>query len=236
MLREPRAYKVAVVDAEIVANQVNQRGGEGRVVRSRAAASPPGWHRTRYGVAQDSDCSELLTRAALMQRLALNAATHTLALVPRRNPRANRGRGRPKGGVVFVEKSKTEQERHGEKVPTFFSSLAKDPLRSLDTLLAASGIVESAILRRHGRRQQPGDRLSPAAVSDRERHYAKLVRLAYFGTHSLRSGFITTAVRRASCTRGSTGDEPGLPDGSQRFRRQYCHDFSPATAFARPPS
>jgi site-specific recombinase XerD len=105
----------------------------------------------------------------------------------------------PKGGVVLVGRSKTDQERRGEEVPIFLSNLPEHcPMRSLDAWLAASGIVEGAIFRRLGRQQQLGGRLSPPAVLDRVRHYAKLAGLAYrdFGAHSLRSGFITTAARR----------------------------------------
>lgn len=105
----------------------------------------------------------------------------------------------PKGGIVFVAQSKTDQERHGEEVPIFFSNLSEYcPMRSLNAWLAASGITEGATFRRLGRQQQLGERLSPPAVLDRVQHYARLAGLAYkdFGAHSLRRGFITTAARR----------------------------------------
>jgi site-specific recombinase XerD len=105
----------------------------------------------------------------------------------------------PKGGVVFVATSKTDQERHGEEVPIFFSNLEEHcPMRSLDAWVAASGIVEGAIFRQLGREQKLGERLSPPAVRDRVRHYARTAGLVYadYGAHSLRSGFITTAARR----------------------------------------
>jgi integrase len=105
----------------------------------------------------------------------------------------------PKGGIVFVAKSKTDQERHGEEVPIFLSNIEEHcPMRALDAWLATSGIVEGAIFARLGRRQRLGERLSPPTVLDRVRHYARLAGLASrdFGAHSLRSGFITTAARR----------------------------------------
>ncbi len=105
----------------------------------------------------------------------------------------------PKGGVVFVATSKTDQEKRGEEVPMFFSNLAEHcPMRSLDAWLAASGIVDGPIFRRLGRQQRLGERLSPPAVLDRVRRYAKVAGLPFdeFGAHSLRSGFITTAARR----------------------------------------
>lgn len=71
-------------------------------------------------------------------------------------------------------------------------------MRSLDAWLVASGISDGAIFRQLGRRQQLGVRLSPEAVFDRVRHYAKRAGLPWkeFGGHSLRRGFITTAARR----------------------------------------
>ena len=107
----------------------------------------------------------------------------------------------PKGLVVLVGRSKTDQEGAGEEIPIFFSNAAECcPVRSVDAWLVAAGISEGAIFRRLGRRQELGERLSPAAVLDRVKHYAKLAGLPFadfgFSAHSLRSGFITTAARR----------------------------------------
>lgn len=104
-----------------------------------------------------------------------------------------------KGLVVTVRASKTDQERKGEDIPIFFSNTEECcPVRSLDAWLTAAAIVEGAIFRQLGRGQNLGDRLSPASVLDRVKHYATLAGLADedFGAHSLRSGFITTAARR----------------------------------------
>lgn len=105
----------------------------------------------------------------------------------------------PKGLVVLVRASKTDQEAAGEEIPIFFSNAAECcPVRSLDAWLAAAGIVEGAIFRQLGRRQELGERLSPAAVLDRVKHWAKRAGLKPedFGAHSLRSGFMSTAARR----------------------------------------
>lgn len=105
----------------------------------------------------------------------------------------------PKGLVVLVASSKTDQEHAGAEIPVFFSNAAEHcPVRSLEAWLVASGIAAGAIFRRLGRRQELGERLAPAAVLDRVRHYAKLAGLTpdNFGAHSLRSGFMTTAARR----------------------------------------
>jgi integrase len=105
----------------------------------------------------------------------------------------------PKGLIVAVRKSKTDQERKGEDVPIFYSNQADVcPVRAVDAWLAAAGITEDAIFRQLGRRQQLGGRLSPAAVRDRVRHWCKVAGLKFedFAAHSLRSGFMTTAARR----------------------------------------
>jgi integrase len=105
----------------------------------------------------------------------------------------------PKGLVVLVRGSKTDQTREGEEVPIFFSnSVETCPVRSLDAWLAAAGITEGAIFRRLGRQQKLGARLAPSAVWDRVRHWAAAAGLTKedFGAHSLRSGFMTTAARR----------------------------------------
>jgi len=105
----------------------------------------------------------------------------------------------PKGLVVTVGKSKTDQERRGEDVPIFHSNQPDVcPVRAVDALLAAAGITEGAIFRQLGRRQVLGGRLSPAAVRDRVRHWCKVAGLPYkeFAAHSLRRGFMTTAARR----------------------------------------
>lgn len=105
----------------------------------------------------------------------------------------------PKGIVVLVTASKTDQEQAGEEIPVFFSNEAEHcPVRSLEAWLAAAGIVEGAIFRQLGRRQVLGERLAPAAVLARVKHWAKLAGLTPedFGAHSLRSGFVTTAARR----------------------------------------
>jgi integrase len=104
-----------------------------------------------------------------------------------------------KGLVVLVRASKTDQEREGEDVPIFHSNDPElCPVRALDAWTTAAGIVDGAIFRRLGRSQQLGDRLAPATVLDRVRHWAKLAGLEPkdFGAHSLRRGFMTTAARR----------------------------------------
>jgi site-specific recombinase XerD len=106
----------------------------------------------------------------------------------------------PKGLVVLLRASKTDQQKRGEEVPIFFSNAeALCPVRSLDAWLAAANIDAGSIFRPVGRDGRVrGSRLSAETVADRVHRYAKLAGLdaTAFAGHSLRSGFVTTAVRR----------------------------------------
>jgi site-specific recombinase XerD len=105
----------------------------------------------------------------------------------------------PKGLVVLIRGSKTDQERRGEEIPVFLSNLAENcPVRSLRAWLDASGIASGAIFRTLGRRGVLGLRLAPAAVAERVQHWASVAGLdaTTFAGHSLRRGFITTAARK----------------------------------------
>ncbi len=105
----------------------------------------------------------------------------------------------PKGLVLLIRGSKTDQERRGEEVPVFYSNAeAHCPVRSLRAWLDAAAIKQGPIFRSLGRRGVLGPRLAPAAVADRVRHWARVAGLEWkeFAGHSLRSGFVTTAARR----------------------------------------
>jgi integrase len=105
----------------------------------------------------------------------------------------------PKGLVVLVRQSKTDQERVGEELPIFYSNVAECcPVRSLEAWLTAASIAEGPIFRQLGRRMTLGARLAPRAVWDRVRRYCKLAGLPFkdFGAHSLRSGFISAAAKK----------------------------------------
>jgi integrase len=106
----------------------------------------------------------------------------------------------PKGLVILVCVSKTDQERRGEEIPIFYSNdPALCPVRSLDAWLEASGITCGPIFRALGRGDRLGSSaLGAATVADRVKHYAKVAGLDAheFAAHSLRRGFISTAARR----------------------------------------
>lgn len=104
-----------------------------------------------------------------------------------------------KGIVLLVRTSKTDQESKGELVPIFFGRTEERcPVRSLDAWLEASGITSGPIFRALGRDDRLGNgALAPSAVADRVQHYVKLAGLEWkdYGGHSLRRGYVSTAVR-----------------------------------------
>ena len=105
----------------------------------------------------------------------------------------------PKGLVLLVRRSKTDQEQRGEELPVCYANAAEHcPVRSLDAWLEASGITDGAIFRRLGREGRLGARLAPAAVAARIKHWARIAGLPWreFSGHSMRSGFVRTAVRK----------------------------------------
>ena len=107
----------------------------------------------------------------------------------------------PKGLVVTVPQSKTDQHAEGERVPIFFANNPDVcPVRALDAWLAATGVEKGAIFRALGRDGRlRSDGLRPVAVYERIRYYARLAGFdnwREFGGHSLRRGFISTAARR----------------------------------------
>jgi len=105
----------------------------------------------------------------------------------------------PKGLVLTVRSSKTDQEKRGAEIPVFYSNLPEHcPVRSLQAWLDAAEIRTGAIFRRLGRDERLGGRLAAPAVADRVKHWAKVAGFdpKDFAGHSLRRGFITTAARR----------------------------------------
>lgn len=103
---------------------------------------------------------------------------------------------RPDGSFVFVlMHSKTNQvgRDRGDNAKPVVGRAAE----ALDAWLAVSGIQAGAIFRRIRKGDQIGEPLSPAAVRDIVRQRALLAGLGEdFSAHSLRSGFVTEAVRQ----------------------------------------
>lgn len=91
--------------------------------------------------------------------------------------------------------SKTNQQ--GQERSENFKSVVGEAAQALQAWLAAAGIVEGALFRRVRKGGQVGEALSAAAVRDIVQ--ARCVAAALegdFSAHSLRSGFVTEAVRQ----------------------------------------
>lgn len=105
---------------------------------------------------------------------------------------------RPKGVLLHIGRSKTDQEGHGEHIPVPRGSALR-PVDALEAWLSASGIADGPIFRgidRHGR-------VGKVALSDRS--VASIIKkvcgvagleASAFSGHSLRAGFVTSSLDR----------------------------------------
>jgi site-specific recombinase XerD len=100
------------------------------------------------------------------------------------------------GALLRIRKSKTDQEGRGAEVPIPHGSKLR-PLEALDLWTTAAGITEGALFRR----VRKGDRLTSERLTDRAvalivKRWAEAARLdpAAFSGHSLRAGFVTSAL------------------------------------------
>ncbi len=115
------------------------------------------------------------------------------------------------GLIITLRRSKTDQEGAGRKVGIPFGRTRQCPVLALDQWLAVSGIEAGAVFRpvdRHGR--VASERLSGEAVSliVKERAAAAGIDPTGFSGHSLRAGFVTSAVQAGVSTlkvRSQTG-------------------------------
>ena len=108
----------------------------------------------------------------------------------------------PEGMLVTLRRSKTDQEGVGRRVAIPRGEIAC-PVAALRAWLDAAGITEGAIFRRifNKRAQRMADRrLAPRNVAAIVKQGA--ARLGFdpsiFGGHSLRAGFVTSAVKRGA--------------------------------------
>jgi site-specific recombinase XerD len=106
----------------------------------------------------------------------------------------------PGGITVQVRKSKTDQEQRGQTVPLPTRHFMR-PVQALRDWLDRAGITEGHIFRRIS----PGgtvlaDPLSGAVVAAIVKRYCPLAGLdpASFAGHSLRAGFVTSAVEEGA--------------------------------------
>lgn len=105
---------------------------------------------------------------------------------------------RPKGILLHIGRSKTDQEGKGALVPVPNGDKLQ-PVAALSAWLEASGITEGPIFRsidRHGRVGKTA--LSDRAVADIVKKVCAAAGLdaSAFSGHSLRAGFVTSALDR----------------------------------------
>jgi integrase len=103
-----------------------------------------------------------------------------------------------RGTVLHLRRSKTDQDRKGDKVAIPHGRTRWCPVLALETWLAASGIGEGAIFRPVDRHERiHNTRLSSEAVSlvVRERIAAAGLDATGYSGHSLRAGLATSAAQ-----------------------------------------
>lgn len=111
----------------------------------------------------------------------------------------------PEGLILTINKSKTDQERAGQKIGiTFGKNPETCPVRALRTWLQATGIQCGPIFRKINRHGQLGtDALTDQVVANQVKHYAELASLdpSLFSGHSLRAGLATSAAQAGQSER-----------------------------------
>jgi site-specific recombinase XerD len=103
------------------------------------------------------------------------------------------------GAIVHVRRSKTDQEGRGHQVPVPKGTHMR-PLRMLDDYLTAAEISSGPIFRSIDQAGRMGGRLSPQSVALILKKRAEAAGLdpEEFSAHSLRSGFITSALEHGA--------------------------------------
>ena len=102
----------------------------------------------------------------------------------------------PEGVIVHIRKSKTDQEGAGHMVPVPAGSKLR-PVQALDAWLSAAAITAGPLFRPIGK----GGRVGAAALTDhsaaqivKDRAAAVGLDPKFFAGHSLRAGFVTSAL------------------------------------------
>lgn len=103
------------------------------------------------------------------------------------------------GIVVRIRRSKTDQEGRGHAVAVPRGSRLR-PCEALQDWLAAAGIAEGAVFRRVGKGGRIGGRLTDQSVALIVKGRARAAGLdaAAFSGHSLRAGFVTSALEHGA--------------------------------------
>lgn len=99
------------------------------------------------------------------------------------------------GLVVHIRRSKTDQAGAGHSVAVPRGGKLK-PVQAVEEWLDAAGITEGAVFRSVGKGGAVGGRLSAQAVADvvKDRAAAAGLEPSRFSGHSLRAGFVTSAL------------------------------------------
>ena len=133
----------------------------------------------------------------------------------------------PEGIIIFLRRSKTDQNSHGRKIGIPFSKSENYcPVRSCRQWLSESKITSGPIFRsidRHG--NISSKRLSDRAVANIIKRTAEMAGLdpSMFSGHSLRSGFITSA---AAANKSERRIMAVSNHKSERIMRKYIRDGS----------
>jgi site-specific recombinase XerD len=104
------------------------------------------------------------------------------------------------GVVVHVRQSKTDQEGAGAEIPVPRGSRLK-PCEAIETWLSAANIADGPVFRPINKGGSIGsDALTGHAVADIVKRYAAAAKLdaTTFSGHSLRAGFVTTALEHGA--------------------------------------
>jgi len=103
----------------------------------------------------------------------------------------------PRGLVITIPKSKTDQEGQTRQVPIPHGRSAICPIKALDQWLELSGITEGPVFRPLNRRGHVLlGRLSGDSIASIVKQRVKTIGLdpARYSGHSLRAGFVTSAA------------------------------------------
>jgi integrase len=104
---------------------------------------------------------------------------------------------RPDGIVVTIRKSKTDQERRGRDVAIPCSGAVTCPVRALDAWLNLAGITEGPVFRpitKSGEVLPTQPSSEAVAVIVKQRSSSLAPEANRYSAHSLRAGFVTSAV------------------------------------------
>lgn len=104
-----------------------------------------------------------------------------------------------RGALIHIRRSKTDQEGAGRSVAIPRSGKLKT-LEALDAWIGAAGLQTGAIFRNVRKGGTVGERLTDRSISLIVKRYAERAQLdpAVFGGHSLRAGFVTTALEHGA--------------------------------------